>query len=149
MYVKHNTMPQKTTEYCTYCFVQVNDATPLRHFCVELLKIAQRRNLTIFLTPVLKMHKVGRFPNFGQTVFMQRITFLSSIINQNRIRATSLHTQMKICMLSSVFSSKIQTWSKPDNYFLSPHSHGPSTYKLSGIHVITGSFHHPSQSYIV
>jgi len=41
MYDKRNTLPQKTTEYCTYCFVQVNDATPVRHFSVELLKIAQ------------------------------------------------------------------------------------------------------------
>jgi len=54
---KRNTLPQKTTEHCTYCFVQVNDATPVRHFCVELLKTAQRGNLAIFVTPALKKRK--------------------------------------------------------------------------------------------
>jgi hypothetical protein len=88
---KRNTLPQKTTEHCTYCFVQVNDATPVRHFSVELLKTAQRGNLAIFVTPALKKRKVGRFPNFGQPVFIQPITFISSIINQNGIRATSFY----------------------------------------------------------
>jgi len=98
MYDKRNTLPEKTTEHCTYCFVQVNDATLVRHFSVELLITAQRGNLAIFLTPVLKKRKVGRFPNFGQTVFMQLITFLSSIINQTGIRATSLLIHSRKCV---------------------------------------------------
>jgi len=92
MYDKRDTLLRKTTEHCTYCFVQVNDATPVRHLSMELLTTVQRGNLAILLTPVLKMRKVGRFPNFGQTVLVRRITFPFSLINQNGITATSLCT---------------------------------------------------------